>query len=65
MLVSINERNKTSLLMVTHDPQAASYSDRIVFIRDGKLHAEIHRGEQTSILPEDNRYAFADGRRGK
>ncbi|MFP7495474.1 ABC transporter ATP-binding protein [Terribacillus saccharophilus] len=45
MLVSINERNKTSLLMVTHDPQAASYSDRVVFIRDGKLHSEIHRGE--------------------
>ncbi|SDD70428.1 putative ABC transport system ATP-binding protein [Terribacillus halophilus] len=45
MLVSINESNKTSLLMVTHDPQAASYSDRVVFIRDGKLHSEIHRGE--------------------
>ncbi|MFP7168605.1 ABC transporter ATP-binding protein [Terribacillus sp. 7520-G] len=45
MLVSINERNKTSLLMVTHDPQAASYADRVVFIRDGKLYSEIHRGE--------------------
>jgi putative ABC transport system ATP-binding protein len=45
MLVSINENNKTSLLMVTHDPQAASYSDRVVFIRDGKLHSEIHHGE--------------------
>ncbi|WP_186580252.1 ABC transporter ATP-binding protein [Aquibacillus kalidii] len=45
MLVSINEEEKTSLLMVTHDPQAASYSDRVVFIRDGKLHSEIHRGE--------------------
>lgn len=45
LLVSINEREKTSLLMVTHDPQAASYSDRVVFIRDGKLHSEIHRGE--------------------
>ncbi|GGA60644.1 ABC transporter ATP-binding protein [Ornithinibacillus halotolerans] len=45
MLVSINEREKTSLLMVTHDPQAASYSDRVVFIRDGRLHSEIHRGE--------------------
>ncbi|RKQ29976.1 ABC transporter ATP-binding protein [Oceanobacillus halophilus] len=45
MLVSINEKEKTSLLMVTHDPQAASYSDRVVFIRDGKLHSEIHRGE--------------------
>lgn len=45
LLVSINEREKTCLLMVTHDPQAASYSDRVVFIRDGKLHSEIHRGE--------------------
>ncbi|MGY3714656.1 ABC transporter ATP-binding protein [Sutcliffiella cohnii] len=50
MLVSINEKEKTSLLMVTHDPLAASYSDRVVFIRDGKLHSEIYRG--------DNRHAF-------
>ncbi len=45
MLVSINKQDKTSVLMVTHDPQAASYSDRVIFIRDGKLHSEIHRGE--------------------
>ncbi|HLT54837.1 MAG TPA: ABC transporter ATP-binding protein [Bacillota bacterium] len=45
MLAAINEREKTSLLMVTHDPQAASYADRVVFIRDGKLHSEIYRGE--------------------
>ncbi|WP_407270482.1 ABC transporter ATP-binding protein [Radiobacillus sp. PE A8.2] len=45
MLESINQKEQTSLLMVTHDPQAASYSDRVVFIRDGKLHSEIHRGE--------------------
>jgi putative ABC transport system ATP-binding protein len=50
MLEEINEKEKTSLLMVTHDPQAASYSDRVIFIRDGKLHSEIHRGE--------NRQAF-------
>ncbi|WP_145543087.1 ABC transporter ATP-binding protein [Virgibacillus sp. SK37] len=45
MLVSINEKEKTSLLMVTHEPQTASYSDRVIFIRDGKLHSEIHQGE--------------------
>ncbi|GAE93264.1 ABC transporter ATP-binding protein [Gracilibacillus boraciitolerans JCM 21714] len=44
MLVEINQQEKASLLMVTHDPQAASYSDRVIFIRDGKLHSEIHRG---------------------
>lgn len=45
MLESINKRENTSLLMVTHDAQAASYSDRVIFIRDGKLHAEIYCGE--------------------
>ncbi|WP_112180505.1 ABC transporter ATP-binding protein [Paraliobacillus zengyii] len=45
MLEDINKQEQTSLLMVTHDPQAASYSDRVVFIQDGKLHSEIHRGE--------------------
>lgn len=45
MLEDINKQENTSLLLVTHDPQAASYSDRVVFIQDGKLHSEIHRGE--------------------
>lgn len=50
LLMDLNKEEKTSLLMVTHDPQAASYSNRVVFIRDGKFHAEINRG--------DNRQAF-------
>lgn len=50
MLTRLNEEEKTTMLLVTHDPQAASYCDRIVFIRDGKLYSEIHQG--------DNRKAF-------
>lgn len=45
MLASINEKENTTMMLVTHDPQAASYSDRVIFIRDGKLYSEIHRGE--------------------
>ena len=45
MLVSINQEEEATLLLVTHDPQAASYSDRVVFIRDGRFYSEIHRGE--------------------
>ncbi|GAA5417071.1 ABC transporter ATP-binding protein YxdL [Paraliobacillus ryukyuensis] len=45
LLSTINKQEHTSLLMVTHDPQAASYSDRVIFIQDGKLHSEIHCGE--------------------
>ena len=44
-LEAINERDNATLLLVTHDPLAASYCHRIVFIKDGKLAAEIYRGE--------------------
>ena len=45
LLTRLNEKEKTTMMLVTHDPQAASYCDRIVFIRDGKLYSEIHQGE--------------------
>lgn len=35
----------SAILMVTHDPFAASYCDRIMFIKDGKLFTELRRGE--------------------
>ena len=50
MLESINQKEQATMMLVTHDPQAASYCKRVVFIRDGKFHSEIHRG--------DNRQAF-------
>lgn len=36
----------STILMVTHDPFSASYCDRILFIRDGKLFTELVRGEK-------------------
>ncbi|WP_337018936.1 ABC transporter ATP-binding protein [Oceanobacillus massiliensis] len=50
MLESINKNEHATMMLVTHDPQAASYCNRVVFIRDGKFYSEIHRG--------DNRQAF-------
>lgn len=44
LLANINRTQGTTLILVTHDPQAASYCNRIIFIKDGKLAAEIHRG---------------------
>ncbi|MBM7715283.1 putative ABC transport system ATP-binding protein [Bacillus thermophilus] len=46
----INQKDQTTMMMVTHDPIAASYCHRVIFIKDGKLYNEIHRG--------DNRQAF-------
>lgn len=45
MLVSLNEQEMTTMMLVTHDPQAASYCDRVVFIRDGQFYSEIHQGD--------------------
>ncbi|MFD2043002.1 ABC transporter ATP-binding protein [Ornithinibacillus salinisoli] len=45
MLETINQKDGTTMMLVTHDPQAASYCNRVVFIRDGKFYSEIHRGD--------------------
>ena len=33
--------------MVTHDAFTASYASRVIFIKDGKIFNEIHRGDDT------------------
>ncbi|RAP73395.1 ABC transporter ATP-binding protein [Paenibacillus montanisoli] len=43
----LNQTFQTTVLMITHDPYAASYCRRVVFLRDGKLVNELFRGEQT------------------
>ena len=37
---SVDEMEQT-IVVVTHDPRAASYADRVVFLRDGNIHSEI------------------------
>jgi len=38
------------MLLVTHDPQAASFCDRIVFIRDGQFYLDIYQGESRQLF---------------
>ena len=33
--------------MVTHDPFTASYADRILFIKDGKIFNELEKGNDS------------------
>lgn len=42
-LSEMNQVEETTILMVTHDSVAASFCNRILFIRDGKLFHEIRR----------------------
>lgn len=43
-LTDLNEKNRATILMVTHDAFTASYCKRIIFIKDGLLFTEIVRG---------------------
>jgi putative ABC transport system ATP-binding protein len=46
---SVREMGQT-IVMVTHDPVAASYADRVVFLRDGRLTFEIGRPTPETVL---------------
>ena len=43
-LQQLNEERDATILMVTHDSFAASYTGRVLFIRDGKIFTELRRG---------------------
>ncbi len=52
-LSGLNEREASTILMVTHDSNAASYCNRILFIQDGVIFHEIRRD-----LPDETRQEF-------
>ena len=49
LLRQLREINKTgqTILMVTHSNVAASYADRVMFIKDGEVFHQIYRGDMT------------------
>jgi len=46
-LSDLNQTQAATIMMVTHDAFAASFCQRILFIQDGQLSKEIHRGTLT------------------
>ena len=43
----LNQELGATILMVTHDAFTASYSSRVIFIKDGKIFNEINRGKDS------------------
>lgn len=43
----LNQKLHSTILMVTHDAFTASYADRIIFIKDGKIFNELIKGNDT------------------
>ncbi|WOV85933.1 ABC transporter ATP-binding protein [Sporosarcina jeotgali] len=46
-LAQVNDERDVTIMMVTHDPVASSYCNRVVFLKDGTIYSELYRGEQT------------------
>jgi putative ABC transport system ATP-binding protein len=46
---AVRELGQT-IVMVTHDPVAASYADRVIFLADGKIVDELHGPTPESVL---------------
>lgn len=44
-MMMLNKEYKATILMVTHDAYSASYANRVIFIKDGKIFHEIYKGD--------------------
>ncbi|MCX4911502.1 ABC transporter ATP-binding protein [Streptomyces sp. NBC_00878] len=56
---SVNAAGQT-LVMVTHDPVAASYADRVVFLADGTFVGELHRPTAEAVAARMTRLGAWD-----
>jgi putative ABC transport system ATP-binding protein len=60
LLRELNEAEGQTLVIVTHDPAAASTSRRVVFLRDGKVAGEAPGGSTAQVIEAQSRFERAD-----
>ncbi|WP_342718374.1 ABC transporter ATP-binding protein [Bacillus paramycoides] len=53
LLKKLNQDQQVTMMLVTHDPVAASYCDRVIFITDGSFYNEIYCGDNRSKFHKD------------
>lgn len=46
-LSDLNQKRKATIIMVTHDPVAASFCSRVIFIKDGQVYTQLNKGDQS------------------
>jgi putative ABC transport system ATP-binding protein len=49
LLLQINQVEKVTCIMVTHNPDLECYADRILYVRDGRFERQSINREQTRI----------------
>ena len=53
-LQDLHEQKRVTIAMVTHDPVAASYCERILFIRDGEIFQKFIKEERSKPFPRNS-----------
>jgi putative ABC transport system ATP-binding protein len=62
LLRELNSTEGQTLVIVTHDPAAAAVAERVVFLRDGRVAAELRDGTTEQVAERFSRLASgADG----
>ena len=54
LLRRLNQEQGVTLFLVTHDPQAAAYADRVVHLRDGRVEREPEEARELEGDPSDS-----------
>jgi putative ABC transport system ATP-binding protein len=52
LLRELNRAEGHTIAMVTHDPSAAAIADRVVFLRDGAVAAELPGGSTRAVADQ-------------
>lgn len=60
LLNTYNKVHKRSIIMASHDLRAISFTDRVLFLKDGKIYNELRRKESESREDFLNRIENAD-----
>jgi ABC-type lipoprotein export system ATPase subunit len=55
----LNREEKSTILMVTHDPFAASYSSRVVFIKDGQVYSHLDASDSRQAFFQEILHTLA------
>ena len=50
ILRDVNREDGHTIVMVTHDPNAAAVADRIIFLRDGRVAGEVEGGSAQRVM---------------
>ena len=45
-LSQLNQKRNATIAIVTHDPVAASYCSRVIFIQDGQIYTQLTKGQE-------------------